>query len=373
MNKNNVLQYSTQLQVWNNAAFDRGEGEEDLTMINTSWSSDCTKENLSPTTALNTTRTTSLAKFKNRDEKIIDDEIVEIEGEIKRLTKKLEALRLEKAERRRIEAASEKRVSVGGGGRVVAAKFMEPKRNGGVLRKKVEEATPKRNVLVPKRIEEETPKQSGGARVNWRRGMSLGPAEIAARAAVVPPATTPSRRKSCFWKTVEVGEERGKTVGSRKSVRKRGEGEIAVVVQPRNLFNEGEKSVPVSSSKKGMKPGRVVASRYSQGIGNSGAGGGDVRKRSLPENNRVGSEVRVKKRWEIPAEGGSVNGKAVLLPKIRTLRCVNESPRDSGAAKRVAELTGKRAFFGNEEEEEEGVCQALSFVEEDDGEDKVMN
>ncbi|KAJ1432595.1 hypothetical protein SESBI_06561 [Sesbania bispinosa] len=315
-NKNNS---STQLQVWNNAAFDG----EDLTM-KTSWSSDCTKENLRPA-SLNSSPKSSKPVSKK--------------------TSKSLTLRLEKAE---LKIATEKRVR----GKVVAAKFMEPKRN----------------VVVSKKVEEATPKPS--AKVSWRRGMSLGPAEIAARVppATIPgPATTQNRRKSFFWKPpLEADEERRKTIGSRKYVKKKEE-TAALVVQPRNLFKEGEteKSLTMSSSKKVLKPGRVVASRYNQCSGNSGAV--DVRKRSFPENNKGGSEVRMKKRWEIPAE--EVSG-VVMLPKIRTLRCVNESPRDSGAAKRVAELTGKRSYFCNEEEGVEGsVCQVLSFAEEDNGEE----
>jgi hypothetical protein len=131
------------------------------------------------------------------------------------------------------------------------------------------------------------------------------------------------------------------------------------IVQPKKLF-EGEKS-----AKKVMKQGRVVASRYNSG--------GDVRKRSFCENNNkgLGSEIRVKKRWEIPIEEVNVNG-FVMLPKISTLRRVDDgSPRDSGAAKRVVELNGKKSYFCDEEEdsvmvdEQEGfVCQVLNFAED---------
>jgi hypothetical protein len=119
MNNNNILHYysqeksnnNTQVQLWNNAAFDG----DDFTM-KTSWSSssDFTKENLSPT-ALNI-----------------------LPSSKKRLTSKLESLRIEKAERK---MASEKRVSGIGIGRIVYSKFMEPKKNAVVFT----EVTPKRN------------------------------------------------------------------------------------------------------------------------------------------------------------------------------------------------------------------------------------
>ncbi|AES68677.1 hypothetical protein MtrunA17_Chr3g0081721 [Medicago truncatula] len=384
-NNNNILLHSTQVQVWNNAAFDG----EDFAMNS---SSDSIKENLNPS-AFNI--------VPSSNKRTIDDEIAEIESEIKRLTSKLELLRVEKAERK---IASEKRVSGIGTGRIVAAKFMEPKKN----------VTPKRNGVV---FKEETPKRNGvvsdtpKSRVNWRRGMSLGPMEIAGKVMAPPAMTitpaTVNRRKSCFWKPQEscevmpsgitpatvnrrkscflkpqesCEENRRKTickpnlnlnsnsvnsaVGSIKRVKKKDE-EIAQV-QPKKLF-EGEKSV-----KKSLKQGRIVASRY-----NSGGGGGDARKRSFSENNKgLGSEIRAKKRWEIPIEEVDVSG-FVMLPKISTMRFVDESPRDSGAVKRVAELNGKRSYFCDEDEEErvmveeEGgsVCQVLNFAEDDDDDD----
>lgn len=383
MNKNDSF---TQLQLWNNAAFD---SEDDFAMKISSWSSDCTKENMSPAAPNNSSSIPVVAKLNNKNHshrRNIDDEIAEIECEITRLTSRLEALRLEKAQQK--SAAPEKP-----GGRIVAAKFMEPKRNDAVSNHStvvfkydtpkrssvvLKDDTQKRNAVVlkdqtytPKRnavvFKDDTPSNTNNkARViKWRRGMSLGPAEIAGR---LPPAITPAtqvRRKSCLWKINE--EERRKTVArtnsiasvgsSMKSVKKKEED----LVQPKKLFKESE--VEKSSNKKVLKQGRVVASRY--GGGNSGA----VRKRSLPENRGGGggSEVRVKKRWEIPAENVDVDvSGVVLLPKIRTLRCVNgvdESPRDSGAAKRVAELNGKRSYFCPDQVEG-SVCQVLSFAEE---------
>lgn len=328
------------IQVWNNAAFDNRDDESFFPM-KTSWSSsDCTKENLSPP-ALNYSskkNTTSKASFAS-DDKTLDDEIEEIERQIKRLTTRLDALRLEKAKR------ATKRVL----GRVIPAKFMDPK--------------PKPNTLVSRKPPEETPKTTKVKSSNsWRRGMSMGPAEIAAT-----PATAQShRRKSCFWKLPEIDEgPKAKTTGR---VKKKEEPLSVAQVQPRKLFEkEKVKSVVCesvnSNNKKGLlKQGRVVASRYNNS--------GDVRKRSLPEG---GSEVRVKKRWEVPkneeeetvAMVAAAAAAAVVLPKIKTVKCVNESPRDSGAAKRVAELVGKRAYFTTDEKD---VCQILNFAEEEEEE-----
>jgi hypothetical protein len=107
----------------------------------------------------------------------------------------------------------------------------------------------------------------------------------------------------------------------------------------------------------------------------------DVNKRRASRGNGACQRMdsgRVKKKWEIPIEvvvykgddeGESpptVSTVADVLPKIRTVRCVAETPRDSGAAKRVVDLVGKKPYFCIEEAEAgDSVCQALSFAGED--------
>ncbi|KAM6572786.1 hypothetical protein CsatA_016866 [Cannabis sativa] len=443
-----ILQYpdtmdGPDLQVWNNAAFDDDDFECSASTIKASWStlhsdlvnrsfesfeSDYSKENLSPgfmktpvtvkssvpikplqpnSAILNSHgRPLKFEHFlkegqKERDEKKIDSEIEEIEIEISRLSSRLEALRIEKAERNK--KTIERR------GRIIPAKFLEPKPSV-----KIEESTkPKSN----------------------RRGLSLGPSEIISGAGfrrlskieITPVQTIQNRRKSCFWKLQDIDElrvtkERGKslslspksrktttktqpppkqaatTVGSKRAVKK----EEAVIssIQPKKLFKEGEKSV---AAKKPVKTGRVVASRYNQTPGNDG------RKRSLPEDDKdesrrndnkkrmsftgkqrgggrelcrsQGTENRMKKKWEIPHEVVVFKGldeeecqksplpetlTADVLPKIKIFRCVKESPRDSGPAKRVVELIGKKSYFCSDDKIEgpSSFCQALSFAEE---------
>lgn len=310
-----------ELQVWDNAAFDCEEP------VKASWSSlhpvfetqsesldsDRSKENLSPVMLNspvsmkssipikplhsngvlgNSQRKPTKSSAKNggsvenpsviskkkgceqEDERKIDAEIEEIENEIKRLSLRLEALRLEKIEQN-ARAMIEKR------GRVVPAKFMEAKHSV-----KIEEPTSTSSSVKPK--------------LN-RRGMSLGPSEIVAGARFRPPGkleitpiqATQSRRKSCFWKLQEIDEaksiiERRKsmtvspksrktlskiegqkqiaatTVGSKKHVKKESSSSssgVLSLIQPRKLFKDGEKEKSVPS-KKPLKPGRVVASRY---------------------------------------------------------------------------------------------------------------
>ncbi|PIN13527.1 hypothetical protein CDL12_13851 [Handroanthus impetiginosus] len=344
-----------------------------------------------------------------RDEKKIDEEIEEIESEILKLKSRLEALKLKKAERS-IKVVEKK-------GRVVPAKFMEQKQNV-----KNGEVKTRGLSLGPAEI------ASGG-----RRGMSMGPSEIfgtvKSRQMGKQDMMTPlqSRRKSCFWKLQEIDEEKVvakerpksssispksrkvtaktqvrqavTTIASRKTVKK--EDGVINAIQPKKLFKDGEKSVP-GANKKPLRPGRVVASRYIQNTPQASA----MRKRSLPEDDmkrnekkrslsagktrltategkNLGTESssRVKKRWEIPSEiivHGSLEGEKSpssivvvpdLLPRIRIARCMKESPRDSGPAKKVAELIGKKSYFNDDEEVERSVCQALIYEEEEEEEE----
>lgn len=367
----NVLQNpeaknTSDLQIWNNAAFDTGDSQDFSSLkgpqfVSSSFESDdSSKENQSPF-ALNSQaliRPNGLlgkSKMKpfcdqNQELKKIDDEIEETKKEMNRLSSRLRVLEAKKA-------------------------------------KKLKEIG------------------------EIKRGLSLGPLEIVK----FPQGNAmQSRRKSCFWKLPEIDEEkrvdkeRGKsvspksrkgltvtrnaatTVGMRKGVKK--DDVILESIQPKKLFREGEKPV---AAKKSIRPGRVVASRYHS---NQSTVQSAVKKRSLPENDKDESkrcekkrasfvaktpgngENRVKKRWEIPNEivvfrnvegdqsPSSVSVVHDLIPRIRTSRCVNETPRDSGPAKRVSELVGKKSFFSIDEDDvevEDSVCHALSFADED--------
>ncbi|AEE85456.1 putative protein [Arabidopsis thaliana] len=394
-----TLNAPPKLQIWNNAAFDDGDSQITSAIEASSWShlnesfdSDCSKENQfpisvssslqssvsiteAPSAKSKTVKTKSAAdRSKKRD---IDAEIEEVEKEIGRLSTKLESLRLEKAEQTARSIAIR--------GRIVPAKFMESSQ---------------------KQVKFDDSCFTGSKSRATRRGVSLGPAEIFNSAkkseTVTPLQSAQNRRKSCFFKLpgIEEGQvtTRGKgrtslslsprsrkakmtaaqkqaatTVGSKRAVKK--EEGVLLTIQPKRLFKEDEKNV---SLRKPLKPGRVVASRYSQ-MGKTQTGEKDVRKRSLPEDEEKEnhkrsekrrasdesnkSEGRVKKRWEIPSEvdlyssgeNGDESPIVKELPKIRTLRRVGGSPRDSGAAKRVAELQAKDRNFT--------FCQLLKFEE----------
>lgn len=312
------------VQVWNNAVFDNGCNLEINQIKSPSLDSfDSRKENQSPIGLSDSTvlGNNQSKPFKNLDSKsllkpgVLDktDEEIEIENEIRRLFAKLEAIR----------------------------------------RKKAEENAKK--------------KDSGVKKIQKTRGFSLGPNEIMSaktkQLGVTPvQSAAQSRRKSCFWKLEDIEEEkfgfsRGKNLSTRQAVTTGGAKKtmkkdvlLREMVQPKKLF--GEQSVP---AKKPLKPGRVIASRYNQAT----------------ESSLVNK--RLKKKWEIPSEVkrldldenevcvGPVD--KVVLPKIRAVRCVDDSGRDSGPAKRVAELVGKKKsyFHDDDQEVEETVCQTLSF------------
>ncbi|CAN1158826.1 hypothetical protein LINPERPRIM_LOCUS12062 [Linum perenne] len=182
------------------------------------------------------------------------------------------------------------------------------------------------------------------------------------------------------------------TVGSKWPVKK--DDGVLSLIQPKTLFRDGEKS-----AKKASKPGRIVASRYNQTATNNQLT--EARKRSLPEsdkedrnkrrasrgnglNQKTESVVKPKKKWEIPDKvllfkdecddseefQSSVSELVTTgggLRKIRTIRpcSMAATPRDSGAAKRVADLAGKKSFFAIDEDDvpeaERSVCLALGF------------
>ncbi|KAI3718125.1 hypothetical protein L6452_18977 [Arctium lappa] len=360
------------LQIWNNAAFDNGAADSSSNnlIIKSSWSplkkslsmnqhpsdsigsSFSSKENQSPSNVAARSKPLNNLPIKIGLSKssVVEDkteEEIQIENEISRLYARLESLRLKRAQQN-------------------AKKTLDANnRDSGV-------------------------KETGFSRTKiQRRGFSLGPNEIMSatnpkskQLGTTPIQSTQNRRKSCFWKLGDIEEEekmgvsRGKNLSLRQTVTtgrsKKGtkkDDSLLSSIQPKKLFGE--------QSKKPLKPGRVIASRYNQATVTS-----SMRKKLLTDNNvdgkSRGTEGRVKRKWEIPSEivipkrldldsnedesEGSIDMVMPdVLPRIRAVRYVDETGRDSGPAKRVAELVGKKSYFDEEEEE---VCQRLSFEEE---------
>ncbi|KAG9452775.1 hypothetical protein H6P81_005679 [Aristolochia fimbriata] len=387
------------LQVWNNAAFD-----DDESTVRTSWMQPplleikSSKENQSPNLGKSwgfdeppaPNKNPSLGKppkllfkqgyldaAKNRGGQV-DEEIDEIEKEIAKLRERLEALRIQKKNQ---NPANDEATVAGDDPAKIPAK---------------------KSLKTPKKIEELTP-----AANSRRRGVSLGPAEILGSVRSRPTETPQSRRKSFFWKLPGIEEEERadkkgakktqKSVGSSRSLSLSPKSRAAKTADPRRGISTVGAKKPVKKDDTAIqpkklfperpagaqKPGRVVASRYNQ-IPPRVAGNSPVKDRrrgSIPETDKKdnGRKSRgaaapsvadsgTRRRWDIP-EGPSpppVADIAETLPKIRTSRIVNESPRDSGCAKRVADLVGKKTFFGGDDGEVvTSLCQVLEFEEEE--------
>ncbi|XP_072953828.1 uncharacterized protein [Typha angustifolia] len=197
------------------------------------------------------------------------------------------------------------------------------------------------------------------------------------------------------------------TVGAKKPVCKREDGSSSVL-RPKALFREEKSTVLTKRPSRSSSKVRVVASRYS--LATVSASGEETeskrRKWSLPESfsrkgssnvSLAGSCGSIPESPPSPMEKGldtaaqveegetvnNVQGKemnawqsppsimkvAEMLPRIKTLRCTTDSPRDSGCAKRVSELVGRRSIFGVEEVvEEEGISSnqvLLTFEDEE--------
>ncbi|GFZ18540.1 hypothetical protein Acr_27g0002790 [Actinidia rufa] len=204
-----------------------------------------------------------------------------------------------------------------------------------------------------------------------RRGVSLGPAEIVKSRQlikqdikIIPVQSIQNRRKSCFWKLQDIEEEkvtkeRGKslsispksrktisktqslrqavtTLGPKKAAKK--EERFFSTIQPKKLFKEGEKSRSLPETDEERE--RCEKKRASS-IGSS--------RGSIPEiGQNQGAQSQLKKHWEIPGHSGV----STTLLGIRD------------PLKRVAELIGRKSYFCDDEKVEASVCQALSFAED---------
>ncbi|KAJ3708482.1 hypothetical protein LUZ61_012187 [Rhynchospora tenuis] len=169
---------------------------------------------------------------------------------------------------------------------------------------------------------------------SWKqRGASLGPLEIhqgLAQSSKKPPGIKEEKEKSQPWKSA------GPKMVSNSRPGRRGVSlgptEISAIARktPSKPWNTLEKIEEHSTSNRRLSRGprkpRVVPSRYSL---------------APPKIVRddMSKNVNGKKSPE------SVTKMAKLLPKIKAVRCIEQSPRDSGRAKRVADLIGRKPFF----------------------------
>ncbi|PAN22712.1 hypothetical protein PAHAL_4G039700 [Panicum hallii] len=201
------------------------------------------------------------------------------------------------------------------------------------------------------------PWPSSNARQPLDAKQGAAPSRAKARGGSMSPR---SRRQS----TSKAAETRGVNAkatetrgGNAKATDTRG-GNAAVAVnkvadelKPKAVVNHAGNAAVVKRPA-GSSKVRVVPSRYSLTPGSSLAAGTQEkrRKQSLPGSAGGASqreEIRAKLTEQLNDELSpeTIAKVAVLLPRIRTMPPSDESPRDSGCAKRVADLVGKRSFF----------------------------
>ena len=126
---------------------------------------------------------------------------------------------------------------------------------------------------------------------------------------------------------------------------------VADELKPKGVVNHAGNAA-VAKRPAGSSKVRVVPSRYSLTPGSSLATGTQEKrgKQSLPGSAGCASqreEIKAKLTEPLNDELSpeTIAKVAELLPRIRTMPPSDESPHDSGCAKRVADLVGKRSFF----------------------------
>ncbi|KAG0482757.1 hypothetical protein HPP92_010841 [Vanilla planifolia] len=138
--------------------------------------------------------------------------------------------------------------------------------------------------------------------------------------------------------------------------------------KPKVLFQKGQN--PTVTCKKPLKNTsarvRAVASRFSLAAAPTDELERKRRKWSLPEPFKVknggtegelnGSVIHLSGETQVDplltvGSPPSIMKIAAMLPRIRTLHGASESPRNSGCAKRVAQLVGKKHHFSMQHDE----------------------
>ncbi|XP_020596131.1 uncharacterized protein LOC110036106 [Phalaenopsis equestris] len=396
------------LKIWDNAAFDADDhaGAKPLLPLqpismNVSKSPDLDQSKKKPSKQ---PCKQNFGEIRNHDN--VDAEIEELEKEIRRLSLKLEALLIKKAER-------EFKIATARRGRIVPAKFMEQKPSP--ASKKIEESPARFSrrglSLGPSEIygsvgkscfqklegirEENSPipllttateihgcKKDASSSGYRRRGQSLGPSEIGLNSRSRLPnklqqikekkkrqslSMSPRSRKPSI-STISELRKGIATVSAIKAIKR--EDSILRSFNSKKLFQEEQNQI---SSKKPSKNARVriVASRYSLAEPESKRRKWSIlepqkRSFSLGESSKVSESPKKGeengKPLLIPSSPPSIMKIATMLPRIRTLRNKDLSPRDSGCAKRASQLADNKSHFSMEDDQV-GVVSPCKFPE----------
>uniref|UniRef100_A0ACD5UHW1 Uncharacterized protein n=1 Tax=Avena sativa TaxID=4498 RepID=A0ACD5UHW1_AVESA len=181
--------------------------------------------------------------------------------------------------------------------------------------------------------------------LDGKQGVAAAPSRAKARSSSMSPR---SRRQSIARLTTNT---RGGVAAFGASSSK-----VADELTPKGVTNHPISSASTCRRPSGSSKVRVVPSRYSLMPGASLGAGTQERRRkdslpgSVPAILDAGQseETRATLATE-PLDDDtspeSIDKVAELLPRIRTMPPPDETPRDSGCAKRAADLVGKRSFF----------------------------
>jgi hypothetical protein len=192
---------------------------------------------------------------------------------------------------------------------------------------------------------------------------------IASNAKAMSGSGSPSRsRRQSTAKVTDTGGGSSKVTDTRGGNAAVGTGKVVGEVKAKGVLDRtgsrGTGRRPTGSSKV-----RVVPSRYSLTLCSSLEAGTLDRHR---KPSRPGSAGSGSQREEITAKvtepsnddqsPGTIAKVAELLPRIRTIPPVDESPRDSGCAKRITDLVGKRSFFTAAADDDNAITSYQSRV-----------
>ncbi|KAF8658764.1 hypothetical protein HU200_059250 [Digitaria exilis] len=186
---------------------------------------------------------------------------------------------------------------------------------------------------------------------NARQPQEARQGTASSRAKARSGSMSPRYRRQSTSKGTEVRGGNAKATEIRGSNAAVAVNKVADEVKAKGVINQTSNAA-ISKRPAGSSKVRVVPSRYSLTPGSSLAAGTQEKrhKQSVPglaggasQREEIRAKLTEPSTDEVSPE--TIAKVAELLPMIRTVLPSDESPRDSGCAKRVADLVGRRSFF----------------------------
>lgn len=189
---------------------------------------------------------------------------------------------------------------------------------------------------------------------NARHPLDAKQSTVASRAKARSGSMSPSRlRRQSTSKANETRAGNAKATEARGGSATLGDNNVADELTLKCAVADHNRNASTGKRPAGSSKVRIIPSRYSLTPGSSLAA--PVTQAKLCKQPLSGSARAASHREEIRAKltepsndelsPESLAKVAELLPRIRTMPPSDESPRDSGCARRVADLAGKRSFF----------------------------